>query len=133
MKRTELGSLHKVWNEAGGADRLSVTTPADRTRLVMDTGVIWEQLATNTSQQLDFMEITYPPGSSSTSDDRMLQHDGFEYGYVLEGEFEITLGFDVFTIRAGEAMGLNSSIPHLLRNRGTVPARGIWCVHHRHD
>ena len=133
MKRTELGSLHQVWNEAGGADRLSVTTPADRTRLVMDTGVIWEQLATNTSQQLDFMEITYPPGSSSTSDDRMLQHDGFEYGYVLEGEFEITLGFDVFTIRAGEAMGLNSSVPHLLRNRGTVPARGIWCVHHRHD
>ena len=64
------------------------------------------------------MEITYPAGSSSTSDDRMLRHDGFEYGYLLEGELEITLGFDVFTLRAGEAMGLNSSVPHLFRNRG---------------
>lgn len=133
VNRTELGSLRQVWNDGGGTDRVSVTTPANRTRLVMDTGVIWEQLATNTAQQLDFMEITYPPGSSSTSDERMLRHDAFEYGYVLEGEFEITLGFDVFIVRAGEAIGLNSSVPHLLRNRGTVPARGIWFVHHRHD
>jgi DNA-binding XRE family transcriptional regulator/quercetin dioxygenase-like cupin family protein len=132
-KRPEVASLSKVWHGGGGADRLSITTPGDRMRLVMESGVIWEQLATNTALQLDFMEITYPPGSTSTSDERMLQHEGFEYGYVLEGEFEITLGFDVFTLRAGEAMGLNSSVPHLLRNRGTVPARGIWCVHHRHD
>lgn len=133
VKRTDLGSLHGVWQGGGNADRLSITTPGNRTRLVMDTGVIWERLATNTAHQLDFIEITYPPGSSSTSDERMLQHDGFEYGYVLEGELEITLGFDVFTLHSGEAIGLNSSLPHLLRNRGTIPARGIWFVHHRHD
>ena len=131
--RTEVGPQHHVWNSSAVADRLSTTRPDTRTRLVMDTGVIWEQLASNTGHQLDFMEITYPPGSCSTSDERMLQHDGFEYGYVLEGELEITLGFDVFTLRAGEAVGLNSSIPHLLRNQGSVPARGIWFVHHRHD
>lgn len=133
VRRAELGSLSHVWHGGGNADRLSVTSPGDRTRLVMDTGVIWEQLASNTGHQLDFMEITYPAGSSSTSDERMLQHDGFEYGYVLEGELEITLGFEVFMLRAGDAVGLNSSIPHLLRNRGDVPARGIWFVHHRHD
>ena len=133
LKRADLGSLHQVWQGGGSADRLSVTTPSSRNRLVMDTGVIWEQLASNTGHQLDFMEITYPPGSCSTSDERMLQHEGFEYGYVLEGELEITLGFEVFILRVGEAVGLNSSIPHLLRNRGTIPARGIWFVHHRHD
>jgi quercetin dioxygenase-like cupin family protein/DNA-binding XRE family transcriptional regulator len=133
VRRTDLGSLHQVWQGGGSTDRVSVTMPNERTRLVMDTGVIWEQLATNTGHQLDFMEITYPPGSSSTSDERMLQHDGFEYGYMLEGELEITLGFEVFTLRAGEAVGLNSAVPHLLRNRGTVPARGIWFVHHRHN
>ena len=63
----------------------------------------------------------------------MLRHDGYEYGFLLEGELEVTLGFDVFTLRAGEAIGLNSSVPHLFRNLGTTPARGIWCVHHRHD
>ncbi len=27
---------------------------------------------------------------------------------------------------------MDSSVPHLLRNLGSVPARGIWCVHHEH-
>jgi quercetin dioxygenase-like cupin family protein len=108
-------------------------TPGNRTRLVMDTGVIWEQLARNTDEHLDFMEITYPAGSSSTTDDRMLRHDGYEYGFLLEGELQVTVGFDEFTLKAGQAMGLNSSIPHLFKNLGTTPARGIWFVHHRHD
>ena len=83
-------------------------------------------------EHLDFMEITHPRGSSSTTDDRMLRHDGFEHGYLLEGELQVTLGFDEFTLRAGQAMGLNSSIP-LFENLGSTSARGIWFVHHRHD
>jgi transcriptional regulator with XRE-family HTH domain/quercetin dioxygenase-like cupin family protein len=133
VNRSDLGSLTNVWTDGGNIGRLSVTSPGGRTRLVMDSGVIWEQLAANTAHQIDFIEITYPPGASSTSDERMLRHDGFEYGYLLEGELEVTLGFDVFTLHAGEALGLNSSVPHLFRNRGTVPAKGIWFVHHRHD
>ena len=29
----------------------------------MDSGVVWEQLATNTGPDLDFIEIIYPPHS----------------------------------------------------------------------
>lgn len=134
ISRATLGSPAAAWGqEPSERARLSVTRPGNRTRLVMDCGVIWEQLARNTDQHLDFMEIIYPPGSSSTTDDRMLRHDGYEYGYLLEGELQVTLGFEEFTLRAGEAMGLDSSIPHLLKNLGTTPARGIWFVHHRHD
>jgi len=132
IRRSSLGSIRDIWKGDGESDRVSITSPGDRTRLVMDTGVVWEQLATNTAHQVDFMEILYPPGSSSTSDNVMLQHDGFEYGYLLEGELEVTHGFDVLTLKSGQAIGLNSSIPHLLRNRGSVPARGLWFVHHRH-
>ena len=99
----------------------------------MDSGVIWEQLAPNTGRYLDFLEIIYPPGSSSTNDEHMLRHSGFECGYLIEGELEVTSGFEVFTVKAGEAIGMDSSVPHLLRNRGSVPARGIWCVHHEHS
>jgi len=134
IDRAKLASPADAWREvAPEPARLSKTTPGHRTRLVMDTGVIWEQLARNTDEHLDFMEITYPAGSSSTTDDRMLRHDGYEYGFLLEGELQVTLGFDEFTLRAGEAIGLNSSIPHLFKNLGTTPARGIWFVHHRHD
>ena len=134
ISRTELGSPAKAW-EKRPEDRaqLSLTTQGQRKRLVMDSGVIWEQLARNTGPQLDFMKITYPPGSSSTTDDRMLRHDGYEYGYLLEGELQVTFGFREFTLRAGEAMGLDSSMPHLFKNLGTTPAHGIWFVDHRHD
>ncbi|TCC56269.1 helix-turn-helix domain-containing protein [Kribbella pittospori] len=133
IRRSDLGSLEHVWEDSGSMGRLSVTSPGNRTRLVMDTGVVWEQLATNTAHQLDFIEIVYPPGSSSTNDERMLRHDGFEYGYLIEGELEVTFGFETFMLHAGESLGLNSSVPHLFRNLGTVPARGIWFVHHDHN
>jgi transcriptional regulator with XRE-family HTH domain len=111
--------------------RADLASPADAWPQ-LDWGVIWEQLAPNTGHYLDFLEITYPPGSSSTNDNHMLRHMSFEFGYLLEGELEVTCGFEVFTVRAGGALGMDSSVPHLLRNRGSVPARGIWCVHHEH-
>jgi uncharacterized cupin superfamily protein len=60
----------------------------------------------------------------------MLQHAGSEYGFLLEGELEITVGFDVLMLHAGEALGFDSSQPHLFRNLGDTPARGIWFVRH---
>lgn len=96
----------------------------------MDSGVVWEQLAVSHDRNLDFMEIIYPAGSSSTNDGRMLRHVGTEYGYLLSGTLQITYGFDTYTLNPGESMTLDSSIPHLLTNPGLVPARGIWVVHH---
>lgn len=133
VDRSQLGSPADAWSGEQSSRRLSVTAPGERSRLVMDSGVIWEQLADNTDHNLDFMEIVYPPGSSSTNDDRMLRHEGYEYGYLLEGELQVTFGFEVFMLRPGEALGLDSAVPHLFKNLGSVPARGIWFVHHRHD
>lgn len=109
--------------------RHSITTPGHRSRLMLESGVVWEQLVRK-SDDLDFIEIIYPPGSSSTTDGRMLRHDDYEYGILLEGELEVTIGFDVYTLNAGEAIGFDSRIPHLLSNPGTTPARGIWVMHH---
>lgn len=133
VARSSLRSPADAWSDTPVSARCSVTGPGDRSRLVMDSGVIWEQLARNTDHHLDFIEITYPPGSSSTNDERMLRHQGFEYGYLLEGELQVTFGFDVFVLRAGESLGLDSSVPHLFTNTGEVAAKGIWFVHHRHD
>ncbi|HET7900263.1 MAG TPA: XRE family transcriptional regulator [Candidatus Nanopelagicales bacterium] len=130
VNRSDFSSPVDAFPRDGGASRVSVTRPGERVRLEMDTGVVWEQLATNTGANLDFMEIVYPPRSSSTNDQRMLQHAGAEFGYLLEGELEITVGFDVFTLHAGEALGFDSSQPHIFRNLKDTPARGIWYVQH---
>jgi transcriptional regulator with XRE-family HTH domain len=133
ISRSSLGSPADAWPGEQVRPRISVTRPGGRKRLEMDTGVVWEQLATNTGPGLDFMWIFYPPHSTSTNDKRMLQHAGSEFGYLLEGELEVTVGFDVYTLRAGDAIGFDSSTPHLLTNKTDRPARGIWFVRHPHS
>jgi transcriptional regulator with XRE-family HTH domain len=130
VSRSALGSPGDAWQHPKASARLSVTRPGERRRLEMDTGVVWEQLATNTGSGMDFIEITYPPHSTSTSDNRMLQHSGWEFGYLVEGELEITVGFEIVVLRAGDALGFDSSMPHLLSNHTGVPARGIWYMRH---
>jgi len=130
ISRSALGSPADAWPGDEVRSRISVTRPGGRKRLEMDTGVVWEQLATNTGAELDFMWIFYPPHSTSTNDKRMLQHSGSEFGYLLDGELEVTVGFEVFTLRAGDAIGFDSSTPHLLTNKTDRPARGIWFVRH---
>ncbi len=128
VRRSDFGSPSDAWEADATSRRASITAPGERPRLVMDSGVVWEQLASSAGHGIDFIEIIYPPGSSSTSDSAMLRHAGFECGYLVDGELEITVGFESFTIRPGGAIGFDCSQPHLLRNPGTVPARGIWCV-----
>lgn len=130
VRRSQLAFPVNRLPSEGTADRVSVTRPGSRSRLEMDTGVVWERLATNTGSDLDFIEIVYPPHSNSTNDGRMLQHAGSEFGYLLEGELEVTVGFEVLTLHAGEAIGFESSQPHLFRNLHSEPARGVWFVQH---
>ena len=130
VSRSALGSPADGFPGARGRSRLSVTRPGDRPRLVMDSDVVWEQLANNTGRDLDFIEIIYPPRSSSTTDQRMLQHAGFEYGYVLSGELEVTVGFETVRLAVGDSIGFDSAVPHLIRNVTDTAARGIWVVRH---
>jgi transcriptional regulator with XRE-family HTH domain len=132
ISRSALGSPADAWPSDQVRPRISVTRPGERKRLEMDTGVVWEQLATNTGAELDFMWIFYPPHSTSTNDKRMLQHAGSEFGYLLEGELEVTVGFEVVHLRAGDAVGFDSSTPHLLTNKSDRAAMGIWFVRHPH-
>jgi transcriptional regulator with XRE-family HTH domain len=133
VSRSALGSPADAFSSSGGGlARLSTSRPDERPRIVMDSAVVWEQLVSNTGDDLDFIEIIYPPQSSSTTDRRMLQHAGYEYGYLLEGELEVTVGFDSFVLHAGDAVGFDSAVPHLFRNPGAIPARGIWFVRHAH-
>jgi transcriptional regulator with XRE-family HTH domain len=130
VNRSDLGSPADAWPNDKSLAKLCITQPGERARLEMDSGVVWNQLATNTGADLDFIEVIYPPHSTSTNDNRMLQHAGSEFGYLIEGELELTVGFEVRTLRAGDAFGFDSSRPHLFGNKTDRPARGIWYVRH---
>lgn len=106
-----------------------VITEAARAKLVLDTGVTWERLSALRNQPTDFLYVRYEVGGSSTPDERLTRHAGVEYGYIISGVLEITLGFDTYQVKAGDAVSFNSDVPHRLHNVGEVPVEAIWFVH----
>jgi transcriptional regulator with XRE-family HTH domain len=108
-----------------------VVSPAQRRRLILDSGVTWEQLSSTHEAEVDFLFVRYDVGGSSVPHDKLTRHGGIEYGYVISGNLEITLGFDTFQLSAGESISFDSSTPHRLTNRGNVPVEAIWFVHGR--
>lgn len=108
-----------------------VVTPDRRRRLVLDTGVTWEQMSSIHERLVDFMYVTYDVGGSSTGGELLTRHSGVEYGYIISGELEITLSFETYKLGPGDAISFDSSTPHRLDNVGQVPVVAIWVVHGR--
>ncbi|QWZ07422.1 helix-turn-helix domain-containing protein [Nocardioides panacis] len=122
-----------AWQPSEYSNRVSVVHPSHRPHLTMAEGVTWERLAATPEHAVNFMKISYGPGANTTDGGELVAHEGYEYGYVLSGEVEVEVGDEVFTLRAGESLGFDSSIPHVLRNVGTEVFEGIWFVHgHAH-
>ncbi len=126
VSRDNFDTPTDAWDESKA--RISSVNPHNRSVIIMDSGVRWERLAATAEQGVNFMEIVYEPGSESNSSGEMMIHSGYEYGYALEGEVEVTIGDLVLTLSKGHSIGFDSSIPHMFRNNGLLPFHGIWFV-----
>jgi len=114
---------------AGRGPRLGpLVPPPERQVLQLDSGVTWERLGRLPHRHVDFLLITYDPGGTSSSNGGLMRHRGSEFGYLLEGELVLTLGFEDLTVRPGDAVSFDSTTPHRYRNEGAVPAVGVWFV-----
>lgn len=112
----------------GGLPAAPVAHPGEREVLELDSGVIWERLGHVPGSHVDFLRVTHAPGATSSPAGRLMRHAGTEYGYLVEGELVVTLGFRSHRLRVGDSISFASSTPHSYRNEGTVPAVGIWFV-----
>ena len=130
VNRSMLESPTDAWDSSGA--RISLINPQNRSVLTMDMGVRWERLAATHEADINFMEIVYEPGSGSNASGELIEHDGYEYGYALEGEIEITIGDSVLNLSKNQSIGFDSSIPHRFRNTGSAAFRGLWFVHGCH-
>ena len=130
--RHPLDNPANAWSPSEYANRISVVHPSHRAHIRMAEGVDWERLAATPERDVNFMKITYAPGAAATPEGSLMIHEGFEYGYVISGVLEVTVGDEVFVLRDGESLGFVSAIPHLLRNIGSEDFHGIWFVHGHH-
>jgi mannose-6-phosphate isomerase-like protein (cupin superfamily) len=55
-----------------------------------------------------------------------IRHAGEEIGYVLEGEIEITIGEQTYTLREGDSFFFKSDVEHSYRNKSSEIASVIW-------
>jgi transcriptional regulator with XRE-family HTH domain/quercetin dioxygenase-like cupin family protein len=99
-----------------------------RRTLEMDSGVTWEQLCISPNIDVDSLLVTYQPGGSSSSSGMSMTHPGIEFAYLMEGELTLELGFTTHVIHEHDSLVFQSSRPHLYRNDGDIPARGVWFV-----
>jgi transcriptional regulator with XRE-family HTH domain len=112
-----------------GLRRGPLVRPDQRQVLVFDSGVTWELLGELPPYPVDFLRVTYPPGSRSSSDGGgPMRHVGCEYGFLLSGELTLTLGDEELRLTPGDAISFESGTPHSYRNDGSEPAVGVWFV-----
>ena len=46
----------------------------------------------------------------------------------MSGTLGVTIGFEEHVLGPGDSISIDSTVPHRLYNRGTVPVHGIWFV-----
>jgi transcriptional regulator with XRE-family HTH domain len=99
-----------------------------RKTIRLASGVVWERLTPLSDPETEFLYVTYEVGGASSTENEYQRHPGHEWGYVLEGELEIKIGFEDYTLHAGDSISFDSTIPHRLANVGSVPVHAIWFV-----
>ena len=55
-------------------------------------------------------------------------HEGEEFGFVLEGQLEVTVEDEVYVLEAGDSISYRSHLPHRMKRIGNAPCKSIWVV-----
>ena len=116
--------------QAGSVTGVLPADPVQRTdnrkRIRLASGVVWERLTTASTPNAEFIYVTYEVGGASSPEHEFQRHSGQEWGYILSGTLGVTAGFDEYVLGPGDAITLDSTVPHRLYNLGSEPVHGIW-------
>jgi transcriptional regulator with XRE-family HTH domain/mannose-6-phosphate isomerase-like protein (cupin superfamily) len=137
--RSGRGPAETPTDRGGGASRTAsrssgpgivspVQGPRDRRTIQLESGVKWDRLTAQPDHDVDFLLLRYPPGSESTAPESLMRHNGREYGYVLSGRLQVTLGFDEWEVGPGSSIAFDCTQPHRLANVGSEPVEAVWMV-----
>jgi transcriptional regulator with XRE-family HTH domain len=105
-----------------------VQRAGDRRTIRLASGVVWERLTAESIPAVDFLYVTYEVGGASSPPDAFQRHGGQEWGYILSGRLGVTIGFDEYVLEPGDAITLDSTVPHRLYTVGDEPVHALWFV-----
>jgi len=106
-----------------------IVRKGEQNRMVLD-GVTYRQMAfhpeTPGMPSLEVIGIEIPP--EKEKGDQEYGHSGMEAGIILEGKGELIYGDEVSPLTEGDSITYSSVIPHIIRNTGGTPLKGIWIL-----
>jgi transcriptional regulator with XRE-family HTH domain len=128
-----------LFSERRSANAPAAPTPSgpiqrghERHHIRLASGVTWERLTTRSEPGVEFLYVIYDIGGASSERDHQ-RHSGHEWGYVISGTLQVTIGFDEHVLQPGDSVSLDSTTPHRLANVGDTPVHAIWFVLGRDD
>jgi mannose-6-phosphate isomerase-like protein (cupin superfamily) len=92
------------------------------------SGVTWERLTPGDDPWLDFLAVTYEPGSASCPPDDLMRHGGREYGHIVRGRMLVQVGFETYDLHQDDSIHFDSLTPHRLSNPFDEPCEAVWVV-----
>jgi len=119
-------------NGTGPGGHGLVQRRSSRRTIDLASGVRWERLTPGADERVDFLEVIYEPSGHSTDMRRPLRHDGQEYGLVVSGRLQASVGFETFELGPGDSIAFDSSLPHQYWNTTDGDVHAIWVVVHAH-
>ena len=132
MRDAQLKNATEIVKEFTAPARVSssIVHASSRPIIELKGGVTWSRLTALAEDGAEFLEITYIPGATSGAN--MSHHSGREFGLILEGELVVELGFESYTLHAGDSIIFESATPHRLVNKNTELMRAVWVVLNQH-
>ena len=104
--------------------------PADERKKMIIPGVTFEQLSktldVNEEHGIEAYYMEIKPGGTSGS--TIYGHKGKELGIIVSGSGEFTIGKDLYTLKKGDSISFDSSVPHMLQNTGTSILKAYWVI-----
>jgi transcriptional regulator with XRE-family HTH domain len=105
-----------------------VQRSSDRVSISLESGVSWQRLTAQPDHDVDFLYLTYPPGSESTPAHSLMRHNGTEYGYIVKGRLRVSIGFDEYEIGPGDTISFDCTQPHRFATIGDEAVEAVWFV-----
>ena len=125
---TKGATARKAGGPAAPGGNVPGYQPAEGRASIRVGQVLWERLTPTDDSKADFLRITYPPHSESCSPDNLQRHEGWEYGFILEGQLDIQVMFESQTLGVGDSINFDSGLPHRFSNPYPTECVAIWFV-----
>jgi len=107
--------------------KVAIVRKNSRKMLVFPKSKLKQYLLTpDLQRKLEVLLGEVNPGEEH--EEEWYSHEGEEFGFVLEGRYEVTVEDQVYILEEGDSIYFSSSLPHKMRGIGNKTCKTIWVI-----